>query len=55
VVARDPWLPRLAIGAMVATVALVVLWGSYAMLLRGATAEVAALATPAPASAAPSR
>ena len=52
VVARDPWLARLALGAMVTTLALLVLWGSYALLLRRATADIAALAPAAPIAAA---
>jgi type VI secretion system protein ImpK len=40
---RDPWLRRLSIAAIGSVVLLVALWGTYTMLLRGSTDDVAAL------------
>ena len=44
---RDPWLRRLTIGAIVSAVLMVALWGGYALLLRGGSADIRALATSA--------
>lgn len=44
---RDPWLRRLTIGAIVSAVLMVALWGGYALLLRGGSGDIRALATSA--------
>jgi len=41
---RDPWLRRLTIAAIASVVIAVGLWGLYSLLLRGARADVRALA-----------
>ncbi len=43
--ARDPWLRRLAVGAISSAVLLVALWGTYTYLLRTETRDIGALAT----------
>jgi type VI secretion system protein ImpK len=43
---RDPWLRRLAIGAVAAAVLALALWGAYTVSLRGADASLRALAAP---------
>ena len=45
--ARDPWLPRLTIGALGTAALLVVLWASYALLLRSGVGRIADMAPPA--------
>jgi len=52
--ARDPWLRRLAIGAIGSVVLLVALWGTYAFLLRAETRDISTLAS-ATSSTAPAR
>src|SRR5690606_18130193 len=42
-VERDPWLRRLTTAAIASAVVAVVLWGVYAMQLRGERADVRAL------------
>lgn len=54
VVARDPWLPRLAVGAMSLAALLLVLWGSYAVFLRRGIDRVGAL-VPSAVATAPTR
>ncbi len=41
---RDPWLRRLTIGAIASAVLMVALWGGYALLLRGGSKDIRALA-----------
>lgn len=41
----DPWMRRLTIGAIASAVLLVALWGGYALMLRGNTSDIRALAT----------
>jgi type VI secretion system protein ImpK len=41
---RDPWLRRLAIGAITSVTVLFLLWGAYALSLKNATAGIRALA-----------
>jgi type VI secretion system protein ImpK len=40
---KDPWLRRLTIAAISSAVLMVVLWGGYAMLLRGDSTDIRAL------------
>ncbi len=41
---KDPWLRRLTIGTIASVVLLVTLWGGYALMLRGNTSDIRALA-----------
>ena len=52
--ARDPWLPRLAVGAVSLAALLLVLWGSYAVFLRRGIDRVGAL-VPSAVATAPTR
>ena len=42
---KDPWLRRLTVAALSGAALLIVLWGSYALLLRSGSNDIRALAT----------
>jgi type VI secretion system protein ImpK len=42
---KDPWMRRLTIAAIASAVLMVVLWGGYALMLRGDSSDIRALAS----------